>query len=66
MDEVEYTAAQSPSPNHYKKMDVGVLSQNPKSPGAMLNRDKSDRKSVFETKGGAKESPGPAAYKGVD
>jgi hypothetical protein len=66
MDEVEFTSAQSPGSNHYKKMDVGVLSQNPKSPGAMLNRDKSDRKSVFEARGGAKESPGPAAYKGVD
>ena len=66
MDEVEFNSAQSPGSGHYKNLNDKLLSKNAKSPGAMLNRDKSNRKSVFEATGGAKESPGPAAYKDVD
>ena len=63
MDEVHYTAHQSPGSNHYKDVDQTKIKN--RSPNADLNRDKSDRKSVFDVKG-AKDAPGPASYKGID
>jgi hypothetical protein len=65
MDEIHYTSNQSPGSNAYKP-DPAKLSSVPRQPRANLNRDKSERKSVFNGRKGEKDLPGPNTYKGVD
>ena len=65
MDEIEFTANQSPGSNHYKQINEGQSSLKPRASNANLNRDRSPKDSIFDAKG-EKDKPGPASYKGID